>query len=131
MKVRALVLLVIAVLACSCSEPLEKRIVGTYKAKLDTSAMSGQNKAGADMMAAMINQTVLEIKPEGKASIGLGTTNTEATWTLEGTKLSVKPKTGAGMDLDASDPSELKVTIPAEQAKQMEGAKISFVREKK
>ncbi len=56
---------------------------------MDTSSLSGNEKALADQFATALSMTV-EIKADGKATMTAGQQTMNGTWTLEGQKFTMK-----------------------------------------
>lgn len=130
MKCFSLSLFAFAVLVCACSEPLEKKILGTYKAQVDVSGLDAAQKGLAPLIQQTVGETTIEFKPEGKGTLAFQKASSEVTWDLKGTTLTVHTKSeGEPMLLDASDPQVLKQVLSENQKKQMMGASVSFKRQ--
>jgi hypothetical protein len=119
----------LALMLAACAANLEKAIVGKYQMKFDSSKMEAKEKAMADAMSGMFSQITLEIKEGGTAEMGAMGKTDSGTWKLDGTKLTVTPKTGKAATFNVEDGGKTLVAdaeamgMPKDQ---MKGAVVSF-----
>lgn len=125
-----IVVALFASLIVGCGQSLESKLPGSYTMEIDTSAMKDADKAMADMAKGFMSQATLELTSGKVAKIsGMGAAQ-EGTWSLDGTKLTIKnkdPKAGEDMFFTVSSDGGTLTAIEPEGSKgEMKGMKLMF-----
>jgi len=72
-----------------CSGDLSKAVVGDYSFELDTTGMSAQDKAGADLVKGMMSSMVVTLKEDKTATMKVLGQEQTGTWTIEGDNITI------------------------------------------
>jgi len=126
---KAVLFVFIGLLLVGCGGGLEKKVVGKWKLKLDTTSMTGGNKAGADLTAKLLEAMTIELKSDKTTVLTAGPETSSGTWSLTGDKITIT--TGKGNPMTgtvSSDGSTITPEMNAEEQKAASGAKMLLVK---
>lgn len=110
---------------------LESKVPGKYKFKLDLSGMPKDQQKMMDMAKGMLDAARMELKADKTMAVtGMVGGDQSGTWKLEGDKITIAGKSGSPMvGTISADGKTITPTPDSDMAKQMQGAKITLIKE--
>jgi hypothetical protein len=126
---RCVPLLLVLCAGLGCTVDLKTAVLGRYRGQADISGVDGQHREIAERAAMMVNGWMLEVKPNGKATLsGLGHSGRGGTWRLENGRLILTPEgSDRGLEFEIRDGAKKLVPVLGElESKFLQGASVWF-----